>query len=129
MNFPPTTRVALAKDLPQESLRRGDIATIVEYYDEGHLTMRLANTTNITFHVIESEALFLLLDQAGICASSGSACLADSPDPSHVGAAMKPGSDARQCIRFSLGTMNTVKEVSQTILAIQGIAASLTEAR
>lgn len=50
----------------------------------GHKTQRLANTTNITFHGIESEALLILLDKEGICASSGSACLADSDEPSHV---------------------------------------------
>jgi cysteine desulfurase len=70
----------------------------------GHKSLRLANTTNITFHGIESEALLILLDQEGICASSGSACLADSDEPSHVVKAMKPESTvSRQMIRFSLG--------------------------
>lgn len=73
--------------------------------------------------------MLLLLDQAGICASSGSACLADSPDPSHVVAAMKPGSAARQCLRFSLGATNTAKDVRETISAIKSIFSSLTEAR
>jgi cysteine desulfurase len=50
----------------------------------GHPDQRLANTSNITFHGIDSEALLLLLDKEGICASSGSACLADSDEPSHV---------------------------------------------
>jgi len=71
----------------------------------GHKTRRLPNTTNITFHGIESEALLILLDQEGICASSGSACLADSDEPSHVVRAMKPDTAAsRQMIRFSLGS-------------------------
>jgi cysteine desulfurase len=45
---------------------------------------RLANTTSITFPRVEAESLLLLLDQARICASAGSACLADSDEPSHV---------------------------------------------
>jgi cysteine desulfurase len=49
----------------------------------GHKTQRLANTSNITFHGVESEALLILLDKEGICASSGSACLADSDEPAH----------------------------------------------
>jgi cysteine desulfurase len=86
----------------------------------GYPTHRLANTTNITFHGIESEALLILLDQEGICASSGSACLADSDEPSHVVKAMKPDSTAsRQMIRFSLGLENTAAEVKTTLNAIE----------
>jgi len=85
--------------------------------DAGH---RLANTSNITFRGIESEALLILLDQEGICASSGSACLADSDEPSHVVKAMKPESTAsRQMIRFSLDFTNTDAEVSSAINAVR----------
>lgn len=113
----------------RDALEDGILTTIPQTELNGHPSLRLANTTNITFHGIESEALLLLLDQAGICASSGSACLADSPDPSHVVAAMKPGSAARQSVRFSLGMTNTAKEVRETISAIRDILSSLTEAR
>lgn len=91
----------------------------------GHPAHRLANTSSLTFHGIESEALLLLLDQAGICASSGSACLADSPDPSHVIAAMKPGEAARQSIRFSLGTGIRAKEIGQAVTELAKLARSL----
>jgi len=87
----------------RDALEHGILSNTPNTELNGHATQRLANTTNITFHGIESEALLLLLDQAGICASSGSACLADSPDPSHVVAAMKEGNAARQCIRLSVG--------------------------
>ncbi len=87
----------------------------------GHKTQRLANTTNITFHGIESEALLILLDQEGICASSGSACLADSDEPSHVVKAMKPDSTAsRQMIRFSLDATNTATDIKEVLSAVQG---------
>jgi cysteine desulfurase len=72
-----------------------------------------------TFHGIESEALLILLDQGGICASSGSACLADSDEPSHVVKAIKPESAAsRQMIRFSLGLENTGDDVQAILNAI-----------
>jgi cysteine desulfurase len=81
----------------------------------GHKTQRLANTTNITFQDIESEALLILLDQEGICASSGSACLADSEDPSHVIKVMKPdAANSRQSVRFSLGEGTCRNEVQKT---------------
>ena len=78
----------------------------------GHPTLRLANTTNITFRGVESEALLVLLDQAGICASKGSACLGNSDGPSHVIKAMKPdGVTARESLRFSLGMTSREDEV------------------
>ncbi len=85
----------------------------------GHPTERLANTTSLTFPGVEAEALLLLLDQAGVCASAGSACLADSDEPSHVIRAMKPASAAaRQMIRFSLGRETTAAEVDAAVAAV-----------
>jgi len=109
----------------RDALENGILTTIPNTELNGHPTLRLANTTNITFHGIESEALLLLLDQAGICASSGSACLADSPDPSHVVAAMKPESSARQGVRFSLGVENTPVQIREALKAIRTNAATL----
>ncbi len=85
----------------------------------GQSEQRLPNTTNLTFPGIESEALLLLLDQAGICASAGSACLADSDEPSHVVRAMKPESAAsRQMVRFSIGVSTTAEEIEAAIAAV-----------
>lgn len=92
----------------------------------GHKTLRLANTTNITFHGIESEALLLLLDKAGVCASSGSACFADSDEPSHVIKAMKPDSAAsRQMIRFSLGAGARREDITAAVSAVKQATAML----
>jgi cysteine desulfurase len=86
----------------------------------GHKSLRLSNTTNITFHGIESEALLLMLDKEGICASSGSACLADSDEPFHVIKAMKPESAAsRQMIRFSLGTSTEETDIIAAVKAVR----------
>jgi cysteine desulfurase len=80
---------------------------------------RLANTTSLTFKGIDAEALLLLLDQSGVCASAGSACLADSDEPSHVLRAMNPGSAAsREMIRFSLGRETTDHDIVATIEAV-----------
>lgn len=100
----------------RDALEDGILKTVPNTELNGHKTERLANATNVTFHGVESEALLILLDQEGICASSGSACLADSEEPSHVVKAMKPeASGVRQMIRFSLGPENTMAEVQATL--------------
>jgi len=97
----------------RDMLEDGILHSIPNTELNGHKTKRMANTTNITFHGIESEALLILLDKEGICASSGSACLADSDEPSHVIKAMKPGGkQSRSMIRFSLGLETTGAEVA-----------------
>jgi cysteine desulfurase len=101
----------------RDSLEEGVLNTIPGTERNGHKDQRLANTTNIAFSGIDSEALLILLDQAGVFASSGSACLADSPDPSHVITAMKQGAAARQSIRFSLGPAASTSDVFRSITA------------
>ena len=92
----------------------------------GHITQRLCNTTNISFHGIESEALLILLDNESICASSGSACLADSDEPSHVIKAMKPQSSAsREMVRFSFDRANTMADMQTAAAAVKRSAESL----
>ena len=104
----------------RDALEEGILSSIPATELNGHQAQRLSNTTNITFHGIESEALLILLDQEGICASSGSACLADSDEPSHVVKTMKPDNGAsRQMIRLSLGLENTAAEVKTTLTAIE----------
>ena len=77
---------------------------------------RLPNTTNISFEYIEGEAILLMLDKFGICASSGSACTSGSLEPSHVLRAMGvPFTAAHGSIRFSLSRYNTEEEVDCTI--------------
>ncbi|MBI3245430.1 MAG: aminotransferase class V-fold PLP-dependent enzyme [Deltaproteobacteria bacterium] len=102
------------------------LASVPNTEPNGHRTQRLANTSNLTFHGIESEALLILLDKEGICASSGSACLADSDEPSHVIKAMKPDSTAsQQMIRFSLDVSNSQQEIEQAVTAVQDCVCAL----
>jgi len=110
----------------RDSLEEGILKTTPNAELNGHKTLRLANTTNISFQGIESEALLLLLDKDGICASSGSACLADSDEPSHVIKAMKPESPAAgQMIRFSLATNTRRQDITATVKAVQTAVSTL----
>jgi cysteine desulfurase len=73
---------------------------------------RLDNTLNVSFKFIEGEAILVLLDQEGICASTGSACTAGSSEPSHVLRAMGVPPDWVQgAVRFSLSRYTTGEEV------------------
>lgn len=78
----------------------------------GDLENRLPNTASISFDYIEGEAILLMLDQYGICASSGSACTTGSLEPSHVLRAMGlPYTSAHGTIRFSLSRYTTQEEI------------------
>jgi len=89
---------------------------------------RLPNTTNISFEYIEGEAILLMLDRYGICASSGSACTSGSLEPSHVLRAMGvPFTAAHGSVRFSLSRYNTEQEVDFTIDKMPQIVSRLRE--
>ena len=89
---------------------------------------RLPNTSNISFEYIEGEAILLMLDKYGICASSGSACTSGSLEPSHVLRAMGvPFTAAHGSIRFSLSRYNTEEEVDYTIEKLPPIISRLRE--
>ena len=78
----------------------------------GHWKERLPNTLNVSFEFLEGEAILVLLDEYGICASTGSACTAGSVEPSHVLRAMGVPPDWIQgAVRLSLSRYNTEEEV------------------
>ena len=82
----------------------------------GHAEKRLANTLNVSFPGLDGEALLFGLDLAGVCVSSGSACMVGSIQASHVLMAMGvPESTAAATVRFSLGRSNTAVEIEETI--------------
>ncbi|MDQ5986433.1 MAG: Cysteine desulfurase [Syntrophus sp. SKADARSKE-3] len=83
---------------------------------------RLPNTTNISFEFVEGEGILLLMDQYGICASSGSACTSGSLQPSHVLRAMGvPFTMAHGSVRFSLSIYTTEEEVDLVIKKLPAI--------
>jgi cysteine desulfurase len=89
---------------------------------------RLPNTCNVSFEYIEGEAILLMLDRYGICASSGSACTSGSLEPSHVLRAMGvPFTAAHGSIRFSLSRYNTEQEIDFTIEKMPAIINQLRE--
>jgi cysteine desulfurase len=114
-----------AKNIEQENNKVKDLrdkleGAILENCPDARLNgdkeNRLPNTTNISFEYIEGEAILLMLDKYGICASSGSACTSGSLEPSHVLRAMGvPFTAAHGSIRFSLSRYSTEEEVDYTI--------------
>lgn len=82
----------------------------------GHPTERLSNNANFSFRFIEGESLLILLDQKGICASSGSACTSGSLDPSHVLLAIGlPHEIAHGSLRLTLSEENTREEIDYVV--------------
>jgi len=89
---------------------------------------RLPNTTSIAFEYVEGESILLLMDEYGICASSGSACTSGSLEPSHVLRAMGvPFTAAHGSIRFSLSIYNTEEEIDVIIEKLPPIIERLRE--
>ncbi|MBE0598348.1 MAG: cysteine desulfurase NifS [Desulfuromonadales bacterium] len=100
----------------RDRLEQGIFARIPEVKLNGHPTVRLPNTLNVSFAWIEGESLLLNLDLKGIAASSGSACTSGSLEPSHVmGAMCVEITLAHSSTRFSLGPDNTEEEVDYVL--------------
>ncbi|MGA7144361.1 MAG: aminotransferase class V-fold PLP-dependent enzyme, partial [Desulfobacterales bacterium] len=89
---------------------------------------RLPNTTSIAFEFVEGESILLMMDEYGICASSGSACTSGSLEPSHVLRAMGvPFTAAHGSVRFSLSIYNTEEEIDFIIEKLPPIIERLRE--
>jgi cysteine desulfurase len=118
------TRVPILRD----RLEKGILASAPAAMVNGNPARRLPNTTNISFEYVEGEAILLMLDQHGICASSGSACTSGSLEPSHVLRAMGvPFTAAHGSIRFSLSIYNTEEEMDTVIKVLPPIIKRLRE--
>ena len=82
----------------------------------GHRTQRLSNNANFAFQFIEGESLLIMLDMAGICGSSGSACTSGSLDPSHVLLAIGlPHEIAHGSLRLTLSDETTKEDIDYTV--------------
>jgi cysteine sulfinate desulfinase/cysteine desulfurase-like protein len=83
---------------------------------------RLPNTLNVTLPELRGESLVLALDQHGVALSSGSACKAGSPDPTHVLTAMgRSDEDAHCALRFSLSHRTTDDDIEATLTALERV--------
>ena len=110
----------------RDRLERG----IMEHLDQVRVNSsgvpRTPNTANLSFRSIDGESILLHLDLRGICASTGSACTTDSPEPSHVLLAMGVEPRVAQgTVRFSLGHDNTAEQIDQTVAALADIVPRL----
>ena len=92
----------------------------------GDKTKRLPNNANISFRFIEGESLLIMLDMAGICASSGSACTSGSLDPSHVLLAIGlPHEIAHGSLRLTLSDETTREELDTVVKELKRIVDKL----
>ena len=118
------TRVRALRDrLENELLSKISNARI-----NGDKDRRLPNTTSIGFEFVEGEAILLMMNEFGICASSGSACTSGSLEPSHVLRAMGvPFTSAHGSIRFSLSIYSTEAEIDLIVEKLPPIIEHLRE--
>ena len=92
----------------------------------GHRTNRLPNNANFSFQFIEGESLLILLDNDGICGSSGSACTSGSLDPSHVLLAIGlPHEIAHGSLRLTLSAETTKEDIDYVVDSIRTIVERL----
>lgn len=139
-NVPGIIGMALAARLAHEEMERNTkyIKDLRDYFMDkvikeipysrinGSIEKRLPNNVNVSFEFIEGESMLLLLDNAGICASSGSACTSGSLDPSHVLLAIGlPHEKAHGSLRISLSVENTKEELDYLLEQLKKIVARL----
>jgi len=118
------TRVRALRDRLEQGLLSSAPGAMIN----GHPEKRLPNTTNISFEYVEGEAILLMLNEHGVCASSGSACTSGSLEPSHVLRAMGvPFTAAHGSVRFSLSVYNTEEEIATVIQVLPPIIRRLRE--
>jgi cysteine desulfurase len=92
----------------------------------GHPQKRLPNNVNISIYGIEGEAVLLMLNEKGICASTGSACSTKSLEASHVLLALGMSHEmAHGSLRFSLGKHTKEKDISRLMKVLPGIVRKL----
>jgi cysteine desulfurase len=117
-------RVSQVRDRLEQAIL-GQVPHTLVNGDREH---RLPNTSSVAFEYVEGEAILLMLNEHGICASSGSACTSGSLEPSHVLRAMGvPFTAAHGSIRFSLSHYTTEKEVDLVLAKLPPIIARLRE--
>jgi cysteine desulfurase len=113
-----STRLAALRD----QLASGLLARIPDVAISGHPNRRLPGHLSLIVGGLEAEGMLIALDLAGVAASSGSACAAGSPTPSHVLTAMGYGpQEAMGALRLSLGRENTGEDIAYLLDTLPGI--------
>lgn len=102
------------------------LAEIPNTFVNGTMEHRHPGNANITFEYIEGEAILLLLNQAGISVSTGSACSSASLEPSHVLTALGvPVEKIHGTVRFTVGDMTTMEDVDYTVDTLKQVVSRL----
>lgn len=110
----------------RDRLIDGLLESIPAAWLNGDRARRLPNNANVAFADADGESILLLLDQQGICASSGSACTSGALDPSHVLLALgQTPAQASSAIRFSVGKDTTAAHIERVLALLPGIIARL----
>jgi cysteine desulfurase len=110
------TRVAGLRDRLEAELIAAGRGTLMR---NGSAENRVCSTTSLSFEGVSGENLLIALDLAGIAVSTGAACAAGSPEPSHVLKAMGLSRDrVNGSLRFSLGRGTTEEEIDLTVEAV-----------
>jgi cysteine desulfurase len=110
----------------RDRFEAGVLAAVPEAVVQGAGAPRLPNTANIRFAGLEGEALVIALDLRGFSVSSGAACSSGAVEPSPALLAIGlTKTEAKSCIRFSLGESNTLDEVEALIGAVTAAVAHL----
>ncbi|MEO6120688.1 MAG: cysteine desulfurase family protein [Acidimicrobiales bacterium] len=119
-------RVAVLRD----RLADGLLTAVPGAVETGPRAGRVAGNCHLRFPGVESEALLILLDDAGVCAAAGSACASGALEPSHVLVAMGiPSADALGSLRLSLGTTTTDADVDLALKVVPDAVARLLDWR
>ena len=117
-----TTEVRAMRD----EFESGVLARVEGSQVNGDAVNRLPNTSNLAFEGIDAEGVLMLLDQHGVCCSSGSACTTGSVHASHVLKAMGFSDDrARASLRFSFSRFNTRAEVAKALEILPAVIGKL----
>ena len=104
----------------RDTFEEGLISEISDIEINGDPKRRLPNTSNLYFPGVDGEGLLILLDEAGVCCSPGSACSTGAVQPSRIVKAMGHSSErARSSVRFSLSRNTTMDEIRNAISAIK----------
>ena len=110
----------------RDNLIQGILKEIPDTIVNGDMQNRLPGNVNVCFKYIEGESILLMLDQLGICASSGSACTSGSLEPSHVLLALGlPHEIAHGSLRLTLSKENTKEEVNFVLSVLPDIVKKL----
>ena len=107
-------------------LKKRILEEIPDAIFHGHENQRLSNNLNVSFTSVQGESALIMLDQKGICASSGSACTTGAMENSHVLMALGLGQkEAAGALRFTVSHLNTMEEMEDTVQVLKEIVGKL----